>query len=173
MKDLNYFIQLAKDDCDSLDIPYTNVAEVKINYRAQSRWGQCTKICRTAPIYRIEISYKLVQDDVDDMALMNTLIHEYLHTCPGCMNHGKLWKTYAERLNSAYGYNIKRCTSADEKGIDEEVNRQYKFSIRCENCGSTSYYMKESKIVKLVENETHTCQCGRCKGKNLTLTKLR
>ena len=71
---------------------------------------------------------------MDDDALMNTLIHEYLHTCPKCMNHGKIWQKYARKINEKYHYNIKRTTSSAEKGIKEETEKP-KYIVTCPHCG--------------------------------------
>lgn len=61
-----------------------------------------------------------LREDTDIDGLKNTIIHELLHTCKGCMKHTGEWKQLAEKVNRYYGYNIKRCDSADEKGISEE-----------------------------------------------------
>ena len=48
---------------------------------------------------------------------MQTLAHEVLHTCPGCRNHGALWKEYAARMNGAYGYAISRTGTCEALGV--------------------------------------------------------
>ena len=96
-------------------LEFGKIVNFEINYRAKSRWGQCQ---RKGSGYYINISDRLLQDDVPIKALKDTIIHEILHTCNGCMNHGTTWKNYADKVNKAYGYNIKRCTSAEEKGFD-------------------------------------------------------
>ena len=44
----------------------------------------------------------------DGPLLRATLLHELLHTCYGCQNHGKRWKAYAQRVGEALGVEITR-----------------------------------------------------------------
>ena len=41
-------------------------------------------------------------------SLMNTVLHELIHTIPGCThdNGGKLWLEYTDKVNKYYGFNI-------------------------------------------------------------------
>lgn len=41
-------------------------------------------------------------------SMMNTVLHELIHTIPGCThdNGGKLWLEYADIVNKYYGFNI-------------------------------------------------------------------
>lgn len=41
-------------------------------------------------------------------SIMNTILHELLHTIPGCShdNGGELWLKYANEVNSRFGYNL-------------------------------------------------------------------
>lgn len=42
------------------------------------------------------------------IAIKNTILHELLHTFPECQNHLKIWKSYANKVNSLTGLNICR-----------------------------------------------------------------
>lgn len=149
-----------------------DIEEIKINSRAKSRWGRCS-YNRLRDSYTIEISDRLVADNVDDMALANTLAHEMLHTAKGCMNHGVEWKRLADIMNAEYGYNIQRTTSAKEKGIEEtESTRKeetYHYIIHCENCGTNWKYMRYCRIVRSCEKNMAKCSCG---GKNFYVEKI-
>ena len=39
------------------------------------------------------------KDEIDDNATKTTIIHEILHSCEKCMNHGPEWKKLAELVN--------------------------------------------------------------------------
>lgn len=149
-----------------------DIEEIKINSRAKSRWGKCS-YNRLTDTYSIEISDRLVANNVDDMALANTLAHEMLHTVYGCMNHGKEWKRLADIMNSEYGYNIQRATSAEEKGIAREENTRkeetYHYIIHCEKCNATWRYMRYCSIVKACEKNKAKCGCG---GKEFYVEKI-
>lgn len=69
--------------------------------------------------YTINISCRLLEESVPREILKQTVLHEILHTCKNCMNHKTEWKEVANQVNRAYGYNIKRCTSAEELGLQD------------------------------------------------------
>ena len=46
--------------------------------------------------------------------IRNTIFHEILHSCKECMNHGKKWKYYAQKVNQKYGTNIARTAEYEE-----------------------------------------------------------
>lgn len=171
MKNVKELVERAIEECEAVGIPIGCIVSVKVNSRAKSRWGRCKKISYYS--YEIEISSRLLGDDVSDKATMNTVVHEVLHTCADCMNHGALWKKYANIMNRNYGYNIKRCTSCDEKGIERTPSQEeYRFVIKCEKCGHKYYYKREGKVVKLLTRygKNSGCACGVCGSKNLELS---
>lgn len=172
-KKLEMYFEDACDILDSLDIEYGPVKEVKINSRATSRWGMCRRN-RYEDSYSIEISSELLKDDVSYEAVMDTMIHELLHTHKDRMCHTGEWKRCANLVNEVYGYNIKRCTSAAEKNIDMEKKVQpYKYNVVCNNCGRSYGYRKKSKVIKslLMHPHNHDCTCC-CGSSDLTLYKL-
>ena len=176
MKDLNAIVEECKYDIESLGFKVGNIVKVSINTRAKRRWGQCRK---TPYGYEINISDRLLKDDVDDMATKNTVAHELLHTIEGGGGHTGAWKIAAERMNLRYGYNIKRCTSSEEKGVENIPStyskRSYKYIIKCGNCGLTFKYYKKCKVVGwFLDNPSHAkkyCRCSRCKSHDLELEK--
>lgn len=158
MRDLNKIAYECIDELNSIGIQHGKILRFEINTRAQKRWGQCRK---TPYGFTINISYRLLGDDVDIMALKNTIMHEILHTCNGCLNHGSEWKRQADRVNRAYGYNIKRCTSAEEKGLEMvQTTKLIKHQFVCERCGQVIRRQKESNFTKNYQYYT----CGICGG---------
>ena len=157
--------------CKVCKIPYGDVLVLTVNTRAKSRWGLCKKIPHG---WEIEISDRLLVKDVSEYALMDTLLHEILHTCKGCQNHGKLWKEYAKRLNNKFCYNIKRCTSAEEKGLDTRRINTAKYRITCTRCGCENLYLRRSRVVQLIEAKpiSSRCSCGRCGSHNFKFEVL-
>lgn len=153
MRDLMKCANSCMDKLDAIGIQYGNVRNFKINSRAKSRWGRCKKV---NGVFEIEISDRLLDEQNDESGLENTIIHELLHTVPGCMNHGPNWKRMADKVYAAYGIEIKRCATAEEKGVDpiEEV-KEYKYFLRCPDCGYVFKYMRETKAVKNPEGYRH------------------
>lgn len=148
--------------CDALKIPYGNVFTIEASKRVTKRWG-CCRYTRFGSL--ITINKRLLEADVSKMALMDTVMHELLHTCEGCQNHGERWKRYGEMVNKAYGYNIKRCTSTEEKGIAEPIRAAAKYRFMCKHCGSIVTRERASKFTR----NPDAYRCGKCGGKFIVL----
>jgi predicted SprT family Zn-dependent metalloprotease len=161
MRDLNLVAIECMKMLDDIGIKYGNVKEFKINTRAR-RWGQCKRITGG---YSINISATLLDERNDIDGLKNTIIHELLHTCDGCMNHGEKWKAMAKKVHQAYGYNIKRCSDTDEKGVKKDTRPKqkaikYKYEVKCKKCGNVYQRSKMSNVIQHPEHYT----CGKCHG---------
>lgn len=164
MKNLHEYYWEVREELEAIGIEVGNIIEVVPNSRAKSRWGQCKIVTKNYywedREFSINISTRLLQDDVRDEALKNVLIHECIHSCRGCFNHGTEWKRLANLVNDCYScYNIKRCSSSEEYGIKEERKKtEYKYIFKCENCGQTIKRQKASKFTKYYD----LYRCGRC-----------
>lgn len=165
MKNLNNLFRECQAELDSLHIPYSPYIVIKPNYRAKRRWGLCTK--KPDGSYIIEISYRLLVDDVPDKSAKTTILHELLHTVPGGNCHTGAWKFYATKVNTVLGYNISRTTSAAEKGVEEfAIINNYKYFITCDKCG---YVWKRTRATAVTAHPEHYhCHCGG----NLKVTEL-
>ena len=161
MRDLNMYASICMKELDSIDIKYGSIKKFVVNTRATRRWGNCSG--NKVNGFTIQISAVLLDECNDEIGLKNTIIHELLHSCDGCMNHGASWKRLAEKVNSKLGYNIKRCSSASEKGVveDHRLDNRRQYVIVCEKCGLT--YTRQ-RACRLVENP-ELFRCGRCGGK--------
>lgn len=172
MKNVYTLLDDAKAILDDLNIPYGTIYRVTINSRAQSRWGRCTYNARYDN-YTIEISSRLLTDDVTYEAAMDTMIHEVLHAYRTHMSHTGEWKRCAELINKEYPqYNIKRCTSNKEKGIEPSIST-YKYKVVCNYCGTVNYYRKETKIVRMLKHYPNYCKCTVCKGHSFKVEEVR
>lgn len=156
MRDLNMIAAECMAELDALQIPYRNVEKFVVNTRAKSRWGRCQ--ISTTGKFIISIFDRLLAEDASMNGLKNTIIHELLHTCVGCMNHKTKWKFYADKVNKAYGYDIKRTSTADEKGVKEVIRkRKVNHKYICEKCGQVVTRERDRGF----ENKYH---CGICGG---------
>lgn len=167
---LNLAVQDTKDILDDLNIEYGPIDRVEVNFRASSRWGMCT-YHRATGTYTVEVSSRLLVDGVEWEALLDTLVHEFLHAYRGRMSHTGEWKRCAELVNRNYDWlNIKRCTSSEEKGIERRIS-DYKYLITCDRCGTVSAYKRKSKVVELIMRspKNNSCRCGKCKGNSFTV----
>lgn len=165
MKDLMELFHECIDELDSIGIKYGRIVRVEVNTRAKKRYGQCRMVIRSRDWdecrYSINISSCLLEDDLPDDGVKNTIIHEILHSCEGCMNHGERWKQKADYINIKLGYNIKRTSSCEEKGLSREIQvPNYKFMYKCKNCGKTVGRMRKSKFTE----SYNRYRCGACGG---------
>lgn len=154
MKNFHGLCLECMEELDALNVQYGKISKWEINTRAKKRWGQCQN--EGNGYYSISISVRLLADDIDDIATKTTILHELLHTCENCMNHGKEWQRLADKVNRAYGYNIKRCTSCEEKGV-EQVKANY--VIACPCCGTKWEYIRMTKAVQ----NPGRYRCGKCR----------
>lgn len=145
---------------EELCFPIADFISYTIGTRAKRRYGRCRLISENC--YDIEISDFLLEDNVSDESIANTVIHELLHTIKGCMNHKEKWKRYASIVNNKLGCNVKRTTTREEKGIEPYKSKeQVKYIFRCKECGQVIKMKRKSDFVKRYE----LYNCGICKGK--------
>lgn len=156
--DINTLYQEARIMSEQCNIPLGKISSVTVNPRLTSTWGRC-KRNRYDNSFSIEIAERLIDFGSVD-GVLNTLLHEMLHTCKNCFNHKGVWKSYAERLYVKYGIDVKRCNTEKEKGMDTSNPKEkgYKFVVSCPECGFERFYRKGTKVVK---NITHY-QCTLC-----------
>lgn len=160
MKDLMEIASECMVMLDDLGIEYGNVVDWSVNTRAKNRWGQCRKLPNGN--FTINISSRLLEDDISFDSVADTVLHELIHTVDGCFNHGEQWQRIAHKVNVVYGYNIKRCSTADEKGVEEiySAPKPIKHQFRCVCCGKVYSRTRDSKFTKNYENY----RCGVCGG---------
>ena len=129
-------------------------SSVKINTRAKTRFGMCI---RENGVYTIELSAVLLT--APERSCRQTLAHELIHTCKGCDNHGRLFKQYADVMNRAYGYDIRRTNSHEEMGIDaERSGKKVNYILECCSCRAQ---IKRSRFTSVVAYPSrYRCICG-------------
>lgn len=160
MKNIIELVEESKCELDLLGIKYQEVRTWTVNSRAKCRWGQCKMLSNG--VFDISISARLLEDDVDNNVVKSTIIHELLHTVEDCFGHGEKWKMLALKVNQAYpDYNIKRISTAEEKGIKSDI-KEYKknHKIVCIECGYFVYRQRAGKLVLHPEK----FRCGKCGG---------
>ena len=162
MRNLKDYADYCMGMLDAIKIPYTRPEEFTVNTRAV-RWGQC-KYVRSTGKYYIDINITLLDERNGKDGLINTILHELLHTCPNCMNHGSEWKKWAEKVKRYYGYDIKRLSDSDEKDIVtgnlNEKKTEYKYLIYCRKCGKlVTKRKKQCNITEYPELWIHGSEC--------------
>ncbi len=156
MRNLSQYALVCEKMLDRLKIKYSKNIRYVENTRAKSRLGLCKK---TGDSYVIEISSSLLDERVSEQTLVETVLHEQLHTCYGCMKHTGRWKQLAEKVNACYGLNVQR--AANEESIPEFMQPKPNYIVRCQSCGLELKRQKRSQLVK----NPGRYRCGKCGGK--------
>lgn len=153
MKDINKIYAECKEMVESAGYVIWLDPILKVNTRAKNRWG-CVKTRGLTQV--LEISSRLLADDIPDYPAYNTMLHEILHIVAGPNEgHGPKWKTMASTISAMYGYNIKRASNYDEYiGVDAMI-KAYKWRATCKKCGKVFYRQRVSQY----DTYSHT-GCG-------------
>ena len=161
----------AEKKLDKLKIPYAEVKRWEINTRAKRRFGQC---CKSGGKFTINLSVHLFQ--AKDEEIEEVILHELLHTCYGCMNHGKRWKKYAEKIYQAYGIRIKVTGNDGEYGqeYEKQLQQEYHYLFRCTSCGkSFGYFRMCPSVRELLSADGAEAKYIRCKCGGRTFIRLK
>ena len=160
MKDYMVMFNEAVNVVENLGIEIGDIVDVKLNYRAKNRFGQCRRN-NVLDTYELNFNYLIFDDDANDDAVMNVLIHEILHTCKDCMTHKDEWKRLANIVNENTKYNITRCNSYENFGIEKPIKeKKHNYVFVCEDCGQIFIRERASKFTK----NYHNYRCGKCHG---------
>ncbi len=169
MRDLQKIAVECMQELDRIGIPYGNIERFIVNTRATKRWGQCKKL--PSGNFEININQDLLDEKNSLEGLKNTIMHELLHSCEGCMNHGKKWQDMANKVNKFYGCKIKRVSSASEKGVIKHTKKPivYKYNVFCNSCKRNYKYQRMCWSVECCTTGDAKCICG---SNSFTVKKL-
>jgi len=140
-----YFERLineSESELTSLNIPFCKHIHWGTMHK-KSVWGTCKQI--GPKTYEIKINEALFETN-NDNNIKTTIIHELLHSCKNCHGHTGQWKVYANKVNKYLGYNVKRCTQASDKGVENII--PYKYKVVCSDCGRETYYSRNCQAIR-------------------------
>lgn len=167
--------------------PTVTPQQFTINTRATKRFGQAKK--KNGRWYNININHWLLDDNSPQSGLENTVLHELLHTVDGCVGHTGKWLRLAKQVRDAYGYDITRTNTAEEKlGVNaknfkrEQAEKRakrnankpcaYKYAVSCE-CGQEWHSQRVTKTIKIITGEIKGhCTCPYCRSHNFKVTQM-
>ncbi len=164
---VNQWLWEEREHLIAIGIPVSSEICPEIRFAKATSWyGQCqqNRVCRGVK-YKFRISISEYHLQSSERAIRNTLIHELLHTCPGCLNHGVRWKSYAAIVEQRFGYNITR--AGGDKDADSAIEAarrekragyQTQYFLVCTKCGQEFTRFRKSNLV--LHPEKYRCQCG-------------
>lgn len=131
--------------------------------RAESYWATIQK--DEFYRYHIRVSRKFEEISTDDLfekRLTSCMIHELIHTIPGCMNHGPRFKNVADLVNYFYPkYNIQTSTTGENYGVTRK-ERPDRYLVKCSSCGAESKYKRKPAVWQWVNRNISPFRCTKC-----------
>ena len=121
---------------------------IKIS-KAESYWMQISYNKLTKD-YKLRVSTMFehyTDDSIARIRLTNSMIHELIHTLPGCMNHGPQFKRHCYIVNSKTIYNIETTTEPGEGFVAAEKVKKVKYVVKCPHCGKEYIYQRKCRVV--------------------------
>lgn len=114
-----------------------------------------------------------IRSGMSDKNTLETILHELIHTCDGCFNHGKLFRLYSDAVNSYVRSNFDEfsefsCGFHESKIDDSAYLKKFKYVVTCPKCNLKTYYARNCKsfkdillsFTKNIESNYKCCKCG-------------
>ena len=164
MKDYMSLYKICRDELKRIGVDTSDNIEVKITKKT-SVFGQ---YIRKNGMETIEISNSLLKDDIPDVAIKDTIIHELLHSVAPYDGHKGKWKMLANKVNASYPvYHIQRTGSKTDYGMKPDMF-EYRYLIRCKKCGKLIGRQRWCDVVANPSRYSHAI----CGGGELELIKV-
>lgn len=154
---------------NKFDAPYINSITIT---NASSYWANIRRVKSHGDVsfsIRVSKTIELIpNEELAQRRLEETIIHELIHTIPGCMNHGSYFKHFCSLVNNNYPnrYVIKTRTNSEDYGVAIENKPKFKYEIVCTHCGKKYYYARKPKYD--IRNYT----CGKCHKDGLIIRSI-
>ena len=174
MKDLHALYLEVLADAKSVGLEVSsNIISVTVNNRLSRALGRCIyrrSFC--AETYALEFQPNILADGVETQIAKNVIMHELIHTCAGCMNHGWNFTTRANKVNRTLpGYRVEIQSEAAALETAGVVLKRPKtaYSIRCRQCGRE---IERRQRWSSTLEDIGSCYHGSCKRGMLYVVKL-
>lgn len=142
------------------------IVSVTVNSRLSRALGRCVQVWdawNRCYVFKIEIQPCMLADGLDDRIPKNTIMHELIHTCDGCFNHGPEFQYRAGIVNRKLGYNVHTLSDAEQLKAAGVVLKEteYHYGIVCDKCGHMVQKRKRwSSTLERIGDFRHGGTCG-------------
>lgn len=145
------------------------IYKIEFKEKSKSYWAKIGRDSKKNSGYFLRIGglFSLIPDEnVAKIRFQSTIIHELIHTIPGCMNHGKRFKRICYLVNKKYPqYKLQTSTGVEDLGIQlEEPIPKYKIICKC--CGKEYLYQRKPKLA------IDMYKCSKCGKSDLELVNI-
>lgn len=161
---MSYDLVKAMNDIENMmkkeNVKIGNIADMQYSDKLHhDTWGVCRRHKTSSKVYfTIEINRDLGYEENEYHLLLETILHEMIHTITGCFNHGTKFKTIGRKFDK-YGYNV---NTYSEKKLNRRTLPKKHYKIICKDCGEVYIYQRKTKTVKNIISGLGCC--GRCMG---------
>lgn len=148
----------------------TKEIEVCINSRFTRTLGLCKD--KGNNFFTIKINESFLRS-AEPQSIHDTIMHEVIHTCKGCYNHGPEWHRVGNLVSKKFGFTITRTynDSSYSQFMRNKKATRIRYQIGCPNCGIIKECYSPTKVFLGVKQQEKTGQpryrCNRCKNRNL------
>ena len=165
---LNSMLAKAREMLLAINVPISeSICPNIVLAKSHSFYGQCCgkNSSLNKSRYQFQIRISAFTLDNSEKSMMNTLLHELIHTVPGGHGHRGQWLRWANYVRKCYGYDIRRCdgdkSSEDRHNLvkDKRV-RWIRFVIVCPHCHLK--WEREKRTVVVMHPERY--KCPKCNG---------
>jgi predicted SprT family Zn-dependent metalloprotease len=161
MDKLNDLFKKCKKIFDEMGFPTDQITGLKFNNRVSNAIALCRLVNRRGPglkSFNIEFSSKMFHS-LSEEGLINTMLHEMVHSLPGGFSHGAKFHDYARMLNDKYGVNVETYYKHKYDINTDEIMDNFKYVLRCQKCGATFGKSRFSDMIVHPNNYRHS-GCG-------------
>lgn len=151
--------------------PISNkIKEIKIGWSKDAA-GQCIwKYVCGIKIFILNIS-KYTLEYKDNKDIDNVIVHELIHTIDGCFNHGREWKSWANKVNYKYGLHVTQYVP--ERLYVTKNETKEKYGIKCDKCNKIiARYKIMTTPYKSVCKGEHRFWCKKCGSFHLSPVRI-
>ncbi len=148
--------QEVRKDADAAGIPYDPDTRYYGLDRCTRSLGRCHRRQTADGHMRFTITISRYISTLRLQAIKDVMMHELIHTIPGCFNHSAQFKLFADMVNRRT--NGTYAVKTSYKGSKFQQNTPYKYIVECKNCKRKIYRTRKSKLI--LHPELYRCTCG-------------
>lgn len=153
----------------------SEVDDIQWNHRYTRKLGSTTrkrKVDSMSYRYILQFNYKYFHVE-EASQLHDTIIHECIHLCYNCFDHGETFKKWANHFNQNFGTNIGRVNKKAEQYQAVLSQSKKNYEIYCNDCGRylTTYHRVTQKVLSIARKDSRY-SCPYCRTHNMRVTNL-